>query len=73
MCDNNDSAFTNRGATGHREEQETFMSKTLVAAVVAALGLSVLAGCQQNRQEEFIMVEPAPQPIYVEPASPKYR
>ena len=48
------------------------MSKTLMAAVVAALGLSVLAGCQPNRNEEFIMVEPAPQPIFVEPATGKY-
>lgn len=49
------------------------MSKTLIAAVTAAFGLAVLAGCQQNRQEEFTIVEPV-QPIYVEPvASSKYR
>lgn len=49
------------------------MSKTLTAALAAAFGLAVLAGCQQNRQEEFVIVDPAPQPIYVEPVSPKYR
>jgi len=49
------------------------MSKTLTAAVVAVFGLAVLAGCQQNRQEEFTIVEPV-QPIYVEPAArSKYR
>lgn len=49
------------------------MSKTTVAVIAAVFGLSVLAGCQQQRQEEFVMVEPIQQPIYVEPASPKYR
>lgn len=49
------------------------MSKTLIAAVAAVFGLAVLAGCDQNRQEEFTIVEPV-QPIYVEPvASSKYR
>lgn len=49
------------------------MSKVTLAALAAVLGLSVLAGCNQNRQEEFVIVEPAPQPIYVEPVSRKYR
>ena len=49
------------------------MSKATIAALAAVLGLSVLAGCNQQRQEEFTLVEPAPQPIYVEPVSPKYR
>jgi len=48
------------------------MSKTTIAALAAVLGLSVLAGCNQSRQEEFVMVEPVPQPIYVEPVTPKY-
>jgi hypothetical protein len=73
ICANKDSECPGKGATGHSEEQELFMSKTLMAAVVAAFGLSVLAGCQPNRNEEFIMVEPAPQPIFVEPASHKFR
>lgn len=49
------------------------MSKTTIAALVGIFGLSVLAGCNQTRQEEFVMVEPAPQPIYVEPVTTKYR
>lgn len=49
------------------------MSKTIIAALVGTFGLSVLAGCNQTRQEEFVMVEPAPQPIYVEPVTRKYR
>jgi hypothetical protein len=49
------------------------MSKTTFAVVLAAFSLSVLAGCNRNRQEEFVIVEPAPQPIYVEPVSRKYR
>jgi len=49
------------------------MSKTTLAVLAGVLGMSVLAGCNQNRQEEFVMVEPAPQPIYVEPVSRKYR
>ncbi|MFN3955444.1 MAG: hypothetical protein ACK4LQ_13410 [Pararhodobacter sp.] len=48
------------------------MSKTLTAALVATFSLAVLAGCQSNRQEEFTIVEPV-QPIYVEPATTKYR
>ncbi|GAB4264658.1 MAG: hypothetical protein Kow0013_12060 [Pararhodobacter sp.] len=48
------------------------MSKTTVAVLAAVVGLSALAGCQERRQEEFVMVEPVPQPIYVEPVSPKY-
>lgn len=49
------------------------MSKTLITAVAAAFSLAVLAGCNQNRQEEFTIVEPV-QPIYQEPvASSKYR
>jgi|TARA_R110002124_G_scaffold106467_4_gene258260 hypothetical protein len=48
------------------------MSKTTISALVAVLGLTVLAGCNQSRQEEFVMVEPVPQPIYVEPVSNKY-
>lgn len=48
------------------------MSKTAIAVLVGVLGLSALAGCNQRRQEEFVMVEPAPQPIYVEPVTPKY-
>ena len=49
------------------------MSKTLIAVVAATFGLAILAGCQQNRQEEFTIVEPV-EPIYVEPvASSKYR
>lgn len=72
ICANQDPELPRGVATGHSEEQEIFMSKTLIAALVAALGLSVLAGCQPNRDEEFIMVEPAPQPIFVEPASHKF-
>lgn len=49
------------------------MSKTTVAVIAAVLGLSALAGCQQQRQEEFVMVEPIQEPIYVEPVSTKYR
>lgn len=49
------------------------MSKTTLAALAGVFSLAVLAGCQQSRQEEFVMVEPAPQPIYVEPVSSKYR
>ncbi|MCC0075762.1 MAG: hypothetical protein H6898_04165 [Rhodobacter sp.] len=49
------------------------MSKTTVAVIAAVVGLSFLAGCNQRRQEEFVMVEPAPAPIYVEPVTPKYR
>jgi hypothetical protein len=49
------------------------MSKTTLAVIVGVFGLSVLAGCNQSRQEEFVMVEPAPQPIYVEPVTHKYR
>lgn len=49
------------------------MSKTTLAAVAAVFGLSVLAGCNQSRQEDFVIVDPAPQPIYVDPVSPKYR
>ncbi len=49
------------------------MSKTTLAVIAGVFGLSVLAGCNQSRQEEFVMVEPAPQPIYVEPVTPKYR
>ncbi len=48
------------------------MSKTTLAVIAGVFGLSVLAGCNQRRQEEFTMVEPAPQPIYVEPVTPKY-
>lgn len=48
------------------------MSKTLTAALAATFTLAVLAGCSNNRQEEFTIVEPV-QPIYVEPASTKYR
>lgn len=48
------------------------MSKITLAALTAVFGLSVLAGCSQSRQEEFVMVEPVPQPIYVEPVTPKY-
>ncbi|PVH29877.1 hypothetical protein DDE20_07215 [Pararhodobacter oceanensis] len=59
-------------ATGACREQETSMSKITIAALTAVFGLSVLAGCNQSRQEEFVMVEPAPQPIYVEPVSSKY-
>jgi len=60
-------------ATGERREQEFSMSKTTLAVMAGVFGLSVLAGCNQRRQEEFTMVEPAPQPIYVEPVTPKYR
>lgn len=49
------------------------MSKITLAAITAVFGLSVLSGCNQRRQEEFVMVDPAPQPIYVEPVSTKYR
>ncbi|MCW1934241.1 hypothetical protein [Pararhodobacter zhoushanensis] len=49
------------------------MSKFTIAAFAGVVGLSFLAGCNQNRQEEFVMVEPAPEPIYVEPVTPKYR
>lgn len=49
------------------------MSKVTLAVVAGVFSLSVLAGCSQSRQEEFVMVEPAPQPIYVERATPKYR
>lgn len=49
------------------------MSKTTLVVLAGVLGLSVLAGCNQSRQEEFVMVEPAPQPIYVEPVTRKYR
>lgn len=49
------------------------MSKTLITAVAAAFSLAVLAGCNQNRQEEFTIVEPV-QPVYQEPISgSKYR
>ncbi|KPQ06570.1 MAG: Protein of unknown function (DUF2881) [Rhodobacteraceae bacterium HLUCCA12] len=49
------------------------MSKTLITAVAAVFGLAVLAGCDQNRQEEYTVVEPA-QPVYEEPESDsKYR
>lgn len=49
------------------------MSKTLITAVTAAFGLALLAGCAQNREEEFTIVEPV-QPIYQEPvARSKYR
>jgi hypothetical protein len=48
------------------------MSKITLSALAAVFGLSVLAGCNQSRQEDFVMVDPAPQPIYVEPVSPKY-
>jgi len=73
MCANEHPAGEGNLPTGERTEQELFMSKTTIAAVVAALGLSVLAGCNQSRQEEFTIVEPV-QPIYVEPvARSKYR
>lgn len=49
------------------------MSKTTLAVLAGVFGLSVLAGCSQSRQEEFVMVEPVPQPIYVEPITGKYR
>ena len=49
------------------------MSKTTLAVMAGVFGLSVLAGCNQRRQEEFTMVEPAPQQSYVEPVTPKYR
>jgi len=73
MCEKKLSAGRFCGSTGEQREQETSMSKTLIAAVAAVFSLAVLAGCDQNRQEEFTIVEPV-QPIYVEPvARSKYR
>jgi hypothetical protein len=37
----------------------------------AAITLAVLAACAP-RHEEVVVVEPAPQPIYVEPQTGKY-
>jgi hypothetical protein len=53
-------------------EQETKMSKGTRTAL-AVLTLAVLAACAPRHQyEEIVVVEPAPQPIYVEPVSDKY-
>jgi hypothetical protein len=72
LCRNEISASRGFRATGERREQEHFMSKTTLAALAGVFSLSILAGCNQTRQEEFVMVEPAPQPIYVEPVTQKY-
>lgn len=72
LCGKEHPAFGIVLATGAKREQEKRMSKTTVAVLAAVVGLSALAGCQQRRQEEFTMVEPMPQPIYVEPISQKY-
>lgn len=41
-------------------------------AAVAVLALAVLAACAP-RQDEVVIIEPAPAPIYAEPSSGKYR
>ncbi|MCA0202939.1 hypothetical protein [Pararhodobacter sp.] len=51
------------------------MSKSTIGVFAGALALAVLGGCSHfhHQQEEYVAVEPAPQPIYVEPVAPKYR
>jgi hypothetical protein len=49
-----------------RHEQEQSMSKLTLTAVVAVLGLTVLAGCQRAQPEPV-------EPIFVEPVSGKTR
>jgi hypothetical protein len=53
------------------------MSKSTIGVFAGALALVVLGGCshlaRHHQQEEYVAVEPAPQPIYVEPVAPKYR
>ena len=46
------------------------MSKS-TKTTMAVFALAFVAACGP-RQEEFVMVEPEPQPIYVEPATTKY-
>ena len=52
------------------------MSKSTIGVFAGALALAVLGGCSHfhhNQQEEYVAVDPPPQPIYVEPVTPKYR
>lgn len=50
------------------------MLKARIGVLAAVFGVAVLGGCSHfhHDQAEYVPVEPAPAPIYVEPVAPKY-
>lgn len=51
------------------------MFKARIGMLAAVLGVAVLGGCshfQSHHEPEYVPIEPAPAPIYVEPVAPKY-
>ena len=50
------------------------MFKARIGMLAAVLGVAVLGGCSHfhHDEPEYVPMEPAPAPIYVEPVAPKY-